>query len=246
MTTITSPRSFAHQRIDIVGPLPHGKKQVKLLLIVNNYFTKWEEGKALATIIEAKIQSFVRKNIICRFGIPRMVISDNGHRFDSQGSKSFCSNLCIKNQFSSLGLPQANGQIEVTNWTLLKIIKVQLEGAKGAWPNELPNVLWAYRTTARTPIGETPFNLTHDTKVVILVEVIVTSLTREFLDQKDNDGQLKMNWDCLDETRIEASRRIAKYQEKMAGCYNQRVKLRRFKIGYLVLRKVTPTTKDLA
>lgn len=40
MTTITSPRSFAHQRIDIVGPLPHGKKQVKLLLIVIDYFTK--------------------------------------------------------------------------------------------------------------------------------------------------------------------------------------------------------------
>ena len=55
-----------------------------------------------------------------------------------------------------------------------------------------------------------------------------------------------MNWDCLEETRIEAFQRIAKYQQKMAGCYNQIVKLKRFKIGDLVLRKVTPTTKDLA
>ena len=84
----------------------------------------------------------------------------------------------IKNQFSSLGHPQANGQMEVTNRTLLKIIKTKLDDAKGAWPEELPNVLWAYRTTARTPTGETPFKLTYGTEAVIPVEVGVTSTRR--------------------------------------------------------------------
>ena len=65
----------------------------------------------------------------------------------------------IKNQFSSLGHPQANGQMEVTNRTLLKIIKTKLDDAKGVWPEELPNVLWAYMIAARTPTGETPFKL---------------------------------------------------------------------------------------
>ena len=55
-----------------------------------------------------------------------------------------------------------------------------------------------------------------------------------------------MNWDYLDKTRIEASQRIAKYQPKMVGYNNKRVKLKRFKIRDLILRKVTPTTKDLA
>lgn len=55
------------------------------------------------------------------------------------------------------------------NQTLLKIIKVGLEGAKEAWPDELPNVLWAYRTTAKTQTGEMPFNLTYGTKAVIPV-----------------------------------------------------------------------------
>jgi len=115
---------------------------------------------------------------ICRFGIPRTIISDNGQQFDSQEFKSFCSELGIKNQFSSLGNLQANGQKKVTNWTLLKIIKVRLEEAKGVWPEELPNVLWAYRTTARTPTGETPFRLTYGTKAVILVEVGLTNMRR--------------------------------------------------------------------
>ena len=50
---------------------------------------------------------------------------------------------------------------------MLKIIKTRLKGARGAWPKELPNVLWAYRMTTRVPTGETPFRLTFGTEVVI-------------------------------------------------------------------------------
>jgi len=52
---------------------------------------------------------------------------------------------------------------------LLKIIKTKLDDVKGAWPEELPNVLWAYRTTIRTPIGENPFRLTYGIEAVIPV-----------------------------------------------------------------------------
>ena len=73
------------------------------------------------------------------------------------------------------------------NRTLLKIIKVHLEGAQGAWPKELPNVLWAFRTTTRTPIGETPFRLTYGTEAVILVEVGIIDIRREFFQGGSND-----------------------------------------------------------
>ena len=63
----------------------------------------------------------------------------------------------------------------VTNRSLLKINKSRLEGAKGKWPDELPSVLWAYRTTARTLTGETPFRLAYGIEVVILAEVGLTS-----------------------------------------------------------------------
>ena len=75
---ITSPWPFAQWGIDIVGLLPLGKGQVKFLLVAIDYFTKLVEAEALATIMEARIQNFVWKNIICRFGIPLMIISDNG------------------------------------------------------------------------------------------------------------------------------------------------------------------------
>ena len=170
-----------------MGPLPQGKRQMKFLLVAIDYFTKWVEVEALATIIETKVQNFVWKNIICRFGIPRTIISDNGRQFYSQAFRSFCSNLGIRNKYSSPGHPQANGQTKLTNRTLLRLIKSRLVGAKGAWPEELPNVLWAYRTMMRTPTGETPFNLTYGTEAVIPVEVGLTSLRREFFDEQDND-----------------------------------------------------------
>ena len=83
MTAITFPWPFAQWGIDPMGPLPQGKKQVKFLLVAINYFTKWVEAEALAMITKAKIRSFVWKNIVCRFGIPQMIISDNGCQFDS-------------------------------------------------------------------------------------------------------------------------------------------------------------------
>ena len=96
----------------------------------------------------------------------------------------------IKNQFSLPGHPKANGQTEVTNRTLLKIIKTKLDDAKGPWPKELPNVLWAYRTIARTPAGEAPFKLTYGTEAVIPVKVGVTSTRRAAFSEEENDNKL--------------------------------------------------------
>ena len=88
-----------------MGPLPQGKRQVKFLLVTIDYITKWVKAEALATIIKAKVQSFVWKNIVCRFKNPQTIISDNGHQFDSQGFRSFYSSLGIKNKYSSPGHP---------------------------------------------------------------------------------------------------------------------------------------------
>ena len=102
--------------------------------------------------------------------------------------------------------------MKVTNRTLLKIIKTKLDDAKGAWAEELPNVLWAYRTTTRTPIGETPFKLTYGIEAVIPVEVGVTSTRRATFSEEENDDKLRLNLDCLEEVRDKASSRMANYQ----------------------------------
>ena len=126
-----------------MGPFPTAVQQLKFLVVGIDYFTKWVEAKTLATIIEKNVRGFVWRCIICRFGIPRVLVSDNRKQFDNDSFWDFCSQLGIRNHYSSPAHPQANGQVEVTNRSLLKIIKTQLEGAKGIWPEELSSILWA-------------------------------------------------------------------------------------------------------
>ena len=202
------------------------------------------EAKPLATITEKSIRSFVWRNIICRYRIPRVLVSDNGKQFDNSAFRDFYTKLDIKNHYSSPAHPQANGQVEVTNRTLLKIIKTRLEGAKGIWPDELPSVLWAYRTTTRTPTGETPFRLTYGADVVIPAEVGLTSYHVQNYMEDKNKETMRLQLDLVDEARAVAEQRLSRYQNLMSEHYNTKVKHRVFQIGDLVLRKVMGATKD--
>ena len=131
LTPMTAPWPFAQWGLDIIGPFPIGVRQLKFLVVGIDYFTKWVEAEALANITEKNIRSFVWRNIICRFGIPRILVFDNGKQFNNSAFNNFCLELGIKNHYSSPAHPQANGQVEVTNRSLLKIIKTRFEGAKG-------------------------------------------------------------------------------------------------------------------
>ena len=67
-----------------MGPFPTTMRQLKFLVVGINYFTKWVEAEALATIMEKNIRSFVWRNIICKYGIPRVIVSDNRKQFKQQ------------------------------------------------------------------------------------------------------------------------------------------------------------------
>ena len=115
LAPMTAPWPFAQWGLDIMGPFPTAVRQLKFLVIGINYFTKWVEAEVLATITEKNIRSFVWRCIICRFGIPRVLVSNNGKQFDNDSFQDFCSQLGIRNHHSSPTHPQVNGQVEVTN-----------------------------------------------------------------------------------------------------------------------------------
>ena len=110
LTSIISPWPFQQWGIDILGPLPIGRGQCKFIIVAMDYFTIWAEAKPLATITEQKVCNFVWRSIICRFGIPRSLMSDNGKQFDNPKFRDFCAELGIKNYYSSPAHPQSNDQ----------------------------------------------------------------------------------------------------------------------------------------
>ena len=78
LKTMAIPWPFAMWGIDIIGSLPIAKGGAKFVIVAVDYFTKWVEAEPLTTITTKRVINFVVRNIICRFGIPKIVITDNG------------------------------------------------------------------------------------------------------------------------------------------------------------------------
>ena len=105
LTPMTAPWSFVQWGLDIMGPFPTAVRQLKFLIVGIDYFTMWVEAEPLATITEKSIRTFVWRNLICRYGISRVLVSDNGKQFDSSAFRDFYSELGIKNHYSSPAYP---------------------------------------------------------------------------------------------------------------------------------------------
>ena len=86
----------------MIGPMPTARLAFKYAVVVVDYFTKWAEAKILALISSKKVQEFIWESIICRFGIPHEVVSDNETQFDRNEFRNFCDNLGIKKSFLQL------------------------------------------------------------------------------------------------------------------------------------------------
>lgn len=105
LTPMTSPWPFTQWGLDLIGPMPQGKGQLKFAVVAVDYFTKWTEAEALATITVAKIEHFVWKNILCRFGLPNAIVTDNGKQFDCSRFRHLCSQFNINIFFASPAHP---------------------------------------------------------------------------------------------------------------------------------------------
>ena len=95
----------------------------------------------MANIKDVDVTRFIWKNIITRFGTPHTLILDNGLQFNSKSFRQYCSDLGIKNRYSTPAYPRGNGQVEAVNKVIVNGLKKRLDDAKGKWVEEFPNVL---------------------------------------------------------------------------------------------------------
>ena len=126
--------------------------------------------------------------------------------------RKYCGELGITNRYSTPAYPQRNGQAEAVNKVILSGLKKRSDDAKGKWVEELPHVLWTYRTMPRRSTRETPFSMTYRAEAVIpLKSGFPTTRTNSF-SPKDNDEQLGRNLDLIEEKRENAMVELAHYQ----------------------------------
>ncbi|XP_057720073.1 uncharacterized protein LOC130934527 [Arachis stenosperma] len=231
---------FNQWGLDILGPFPTAPGQVKFLLVGIDYFSKWVEAQPLAKITSQQMVSFIWKNIICRFGIPQHITTDNGRQFADQKFQTFLQNFKIKQHFASVEHPQTNGLAEAANKVILHALKKKLDDAKGLWAELIPEVLWGYNTTPQTSTKETPFRLVYGSEAMIPLEISQKSIRTQINSQAE---ARRSELDIIEEVRDMAALKQRAAQQAIARQYNKSVRSRSFLKGDLVLRKTETARK---
>ena len=91
------------------GAIPKAPTKLKYIVVAMDYFTKWIEAESLACIMGRQMIKFLWKNIMTRFGTPKMLVSDNGLQFAENPFKEWRASKGINQRFTSVAHPQTNG-----------------------------------------------------------------------------------------------------------------------------------------
>nr|GFA34354.1 reverse transcriptase domain-containing protein [Tanacetum cinerariifolium] len=143
----------------------------------------------------------------------------------------------IKQMNTAVADPQANDLVERANKSLIHGLKARLGRERVGWVDELPNILWAYRTMLKTSNGETPFSLTYGSEAVIPAGIGMPTYRIIHFNESKNKEEMRLNLDLSQERRKIAVIREAKYKKKVEQYYNKRVRPMSFKVGNFVYRK---------
>nr|KYP71460.1 Pol polyprotein [Cajanus cajan] len=98
--------------MNMLGHFPLAKGQVKFLLVAIDYFTKWIEVGPLAKITAKNIQRFTWKNLICRYGLPHAIITDNGRQFIDRKFVNFLQELSVQHHVTSVEHPRRTTKLK--------------------------------------------------------------------------------------------------------------------------------------
>ncbi|KAJ4746577.1 hypothetical protein LUZ62_080982 [Rhynchospora pubera] len=224
---------------DIIGPIdPPSAKGHRYILAATDYFSKWAEAEAYKEIRAEDVVRFFKKHVLYRFGTPRRIISDNGTAFKSIKVYHFARQHKIDWRYSSIYNPRANGLAEAFNKTLVRLLRKMIGKTYREWHEKLPEALWAYRTTERTPTQSTPYSLVFGVEAVLPLEVELPSLRIAMHNEMpfSKQAQLRLEeFEALDEKRLIAQQNLELYRAQMTRAYNKLTRPRTFQEGELVL-----------
>ena len=112
-----------------------------------------------------------QETIFPRFGVPRVVISDGGSHFIDKTFKECLSELGVDHRVATPYHPQTSGQAETSNKQIKNILQKTVNAMGKGWKSKLPETLWAYQTTYKTPIGMSPYQLVYSKTCHLPVEL---------------------------------------------------------------------------
>ena len=120
---MTASWPFAMWGIDMIGEIkPTASNGHHFILVAIDYFTKWVEATSFASVTKNVVAQPIKYNLICRYGIPEIIITDNGTNLNNTMIIKLCTQFKIQHHNSSPYRPKMNGTVEVVNKNIKKII----------------------------------------------------------------------------------------------------------------------------
>uniref|UniRef100_A0A2N9I525 Uncharacterized protein n=1 Tax=Fagus sylvatica TaxID=28930 RepID=A0A2N9I525_FAGSY len=245
--TMASPWPFSAWGMDVIGAItPKASNGHEFILVAIDYFTKWVEACSFKNVTQVAVTRFVKNNIICRYGMPEMLITDNASNLNNRMMDQLCQQFKIQHHNSAPYRPKMNGAVEAANKNVKKILSKMTETYKD-WHEHLPYALCAYRTSVRTSVGATPYSLVYGMEAVLPVEVEIPSLRILSQTQLEEAEWAQARYEQLnfiDEKRLAALCHGQLYQRRIERAYNKKARPRTFQPGDLVLKKRNMALSD--
>jgi len=247
LNIMAGPWPFSMWGIDVIEAIePKASNRHRFILVAIDYFTKWVEAASYSSIMRNVVVRFTKREIICRYGLPRKIITDNATNLNNKIMKEMCEDFKIQHNNSTPYRPKMNEAVEAANKNVKKIIQKMTVSYKD-WHEMLPFTLHDNWTSVCTLTGATSFSLVYGMEVVLPFEVEVPSLRILVEFELKESKWAQVRFDQLN--LIEGKRLIAMshgrlYQRRVKNAFDKKVRSRKFSKGDLVLKKVSQALKD--
>uniref|UniRef100_A0A2N9IPC1 Uncharacterized protein n=1 Tax=Fagus sylvatica TaxID=28930 RepID=A0A2N9IPC1_FAGSY len=211
-----------HQTCPDVPQMPDASNGHEFILVAIDYFTKWVEACSFKNVTQVAVTRFVKNNIICRYGMPEMLITDNASNLNNRMMDQLCQQFKIQHHNSAPYRPKMNGAVEAANKNVKKILSKMTETYKD-WHEHLPYAL------------------------LLPVEVEIPSLRILSQTQLEEAEWAQARYEQLnfiDEKRLAALCHGQLYQRRIERAYNKKARPRTFQPGDLVLKKRNMALSD--